>query len=104
MEDFVLEIHNVTVMIQEREDGWVVRMPDFALTAYGATREEAEAKSQEGLRFLFKGYETEEDLRQYLNWSEVAYRLVPRHRPEHGFARSWVERREPVMSFELANV
>ena len=104
LEDFVLELHNVTMMLQEREDGWVVRMPDFALTAYGPTRQAAEAKSREGLRFLLKEHETEEDLRQYLNWSGVAYRLVPRHRQDPGFARSWVERRESVMSFELANV
>ena len=79
-------------------------MPQFALTAYGATEDEAEAKSKEGLRFLLKQYQTEEELRRYLDWSGVAYRLVPRHIPERGSAEHWVERLEPVMSFELAHV
>ncbi len=104
LDDFVLELHNVPVMIQEREDVWVVRMPNFALTAYGATEGEAEAKSKEGLRFLLQEYETEEELRRYLDWSGVAYRLVPRRSPAHGFGSHWVERREPVMSFELTHV
>ena len=101
LDDFVLELHNVRVMIQERDDNCVVRMPDFALTAYGATMDEAEAKIREGLRFLLKDYATEDDLRQYLNWSGVAYRLIPRERSELEPTRDWVEKREPVMSFQL---
>ena len=104
LEDFVLELHNVPVMTQEREDVWVVRMPHFALTAYGATKDEAEAKSKEGLRFLLKEYRTEDELRRYLDWSGVAYRLIPRHVPERDPAEHWVERLEPVISFELAYV
>ena len=104
LEGFVLELHNVTVMTQEREDVWVVRMPHFALTAYGATEDEAEAKSREGLRFLLKEYRTEEELRRYLDWSGVAYRLIPKDIPERGSKEEWVERLEPVMSFELAHV
>ena len=104
LEGFVLELHNVPVMTQEREDVWVVRMPRFALTAYGATEHEAEAKSKEGLRFLLKEYRTEEELRRYLDWSGVAYRLIPKHISEHDSTEHWVERLEPVMSFELSNV
>ena len=91
-------------MTQERGDVWVVRMPHFALTAYGATEDEAVAKSREGLRFLLNEYQTEEALRRYLDWSGVAYRLIPKHVPEHGSVEHWVERLEPVMSFELAHV
>ncbi len=101
LDNLVLELHNVKVMIQERADSCVVRMPDFALTAYGATTDEAEAKIHEGLQFLLKDYTTEEALRRYLNWSGVAYRLVPRDRSELEPARHWVEKREPVMSFQL---
>ena len=105
LDGFVLELHNVPVMTQEREDVWVARMPHFALTAYGATEAEAAEKSKEGLRFLLKGYETEASLRRYLDWSGVAYRLIPKHIPERGSSvERWVERLEPVMSFELANV
>ena len=104
LEGFVLELHNVTVMVQEREDVWVVRMPNFALTVYGSTEDEAEAKSKEGLSFLLKGYETEQALRQYLDWSGVAYRLVRKHQPEHDFTDRWVARQEPVMAFELTHV
>ena len=52
LDNFVLELHNVKMMIQERDDNCVGRMPDFALTAYGTTKDEAEAKIHEGLRFL----------------------------------------------------
>ena len=82
----------------------MVRMPNFALTSYGATEDEAEAKCRDGLRFLLREYETEEDLRRYLDWSGIAYRLVPRHSPPPGLAGHWVERREAVMAVELADV
>ena len=104
LDDLVLELRDVPVMVQERGDVWVVRMPNFALTAYGATRDEAEAKSREGLRFLLQEYETEEDLCRYLDWSGVAYQLVARRRPVHSVGGNWVERLEPVMTVELAHV
>lgn len=87
LDDLVLELHNVPVMGLQREDVWVVRMPNFALIAYGATEDEAEAKIREGLRSLLQEYETEEELRRYLDRSEVAYRLVPRHSPASGLGR-----------------
>ena len=103
LEDVVLELHNVTVMSQERADGWVVKMPEFALTAYGATEHEAESKVQEGLDFLLKSYATEEGLREYLDWSGVVYRLVPRRQPKVQLGKYWFRKQAPVMSIELAH-
>lgn len=104
LDDLVLELRDVPVMVQERGNVWVVRMPNFALTAYGATRAAAEAKSKEGLQFLLQEYQTEEDLRRYLDWSGVAYQLVARASPAYSVGGDWVERLEPVMTVELAHV